>query len=170
MDVRSALKGQYHAAMGMLRQAIDHCPDELWNGGPYAVRFWRVAYHTLYATHLYLQQREQDFCPWVHHREGYDDLPWPPGSGPKIDDSYSREQILDYWTFCDAMIDAAVDRLDLDAPESGFSWHQTMPKFEHQIHNIRHIQHHAALLSGRLRQANGTDIRWVRRNDEVYQP
>jgi hypothetical protein len=38
-----------------------------------------------------------------------------------------------------------------------------MPKLEHQVHSIRHIQHHAAILSGRLRASDGTDVAWVRR-------
>ena len=52
---------------------------------------------------------------------------------------------------------AAVDRLDLDAWECGFPWYR-LPKLDHQINNIRHIQHHAALLAGRLRLAAGTGI------------
>ena len=66
------------------------------------------------------------------------------------------------------MVDEAEAKLDLDATQCGFSWHQ-MPKLDHQLQNIRHIQHHTALLSGRLRQARGTDIRWVRRNHEIYE-
>lgn len=164
MNMRTALKGQYHAALAMLKQAVETCPDELWDGGPYPVPFWRVAYHTLYFTHLYLQQTEQDFQPWEHHRDEYHDLPWPPGSGPTIDDPYSKAQLLEYWRLCDAMIDEQVDRLDLDAAESGFPWHKTTPKLEHQLHNIRHIQHHTAILSGRLRIASGEDgaVDWVR--------
>jgi len=80
MNVRAALKGQYHAALAMLKQAIEQCPDELWDGGQ-AVPFWQVAYHTLYYTHLYLQQREEDFRPWEHHGKEHHDLPWPPENG-----------------------------------------------------------------------------------------
>jgi len=183
MNVQAALTGQYHAALNMLKQAIEQCPAELWDGGrphpvplpegegvAYPVPFWRVAYHTLFFTHLYLQQNEEAFCPWEHHRDGHQDLPWPPGIGPKIDDPYMKTEILDYWRLVDGMVDAGVNRLDLDARASGFSWHKTIPKFEHQIHNIRHIQHHAAVLSGRLRLANGTDVRWVRTNAEMYRP
>jgi hypothetical protein len=153
----------------MLKQTIEERPADLWDGGPYPVPFWRVVYHTLYATHLYLQPTEQAFRPWRHHRDEYNDLPWPPGAGKKIDDPYTKAQMLDYWRLCDAMVDDAVNGLDLDAPGSGFSWHKTMPKLEHQIHNIRHIQHHAAILSARLRLADGTDIRWVRTDGEIYQ-
>lgn len=162
MDIRAAIKGQYHGGLAMLKQAIEDCPDDLWAGGPYPVPYWQVAYHTLYFTHLYLQQTIEQFQPWVHHRDEYHDLPWPPGSGPKLDHPYTRAELLDYWHICDGMVDACVDRLDLDAASSGFPWHKTMPKLDHQLHNIRHIQHHAALLSGRLRAANGTEVRWVR--------
>ncbi len=164
MNIQAALQGQYHAALAMLKQAIEKCPDDLWAGDAYPVPFWRVAYHTLYFTHLYVQQAEQDFRPWEHHREEYHDLPWPPDSGPRIDDLHTKAQLLDYWRLCDAMIDDAVDRLDLEVPESGFPWHKMMPKLEHQLHNIRHIQHHATMLSGRLRLALGTDaeVGWVR--------
>jgi hypothetical protein len=170
MDIRSALKGQYHAALAMLRQAMELCPDGLWEGGAYVVPFWRVVYHTLHATHLYLQPNLEAFRPWEQHRAEYNDLPWPPGSGPAINDPYTKAQLLEYWRLCDAMVDPAVDRLDLDAPESGFPWHRTMSKLEHQLHNIRHVQHHAALLSGRLRLADGTDVRWARRYGEMYNP
>jgi hypothetical protein len=36
-----------------------------------------------------------------------------------------------------------------------------MGTLEHQLVNIRHIQHHAAILSVRLRKAAGIRIGWV---------
>jgi hypothetical protein len=165
MNVRAALKSQYHAALAMLAEAIEQCPDDLWTGGNYPVAFWRVAYHALFYTHLYLQPSEKEFRPWEHHRDEYQflgSLPWPPYRQPKIEDPYTKAQIVDYWRLCDEMVNAAVDRLDLDAQECGFPWY-TLPKLDHQINSIRHIQHHAALLAGRLRLAIGTDIHWVGR-------
>ncbi len=179
MNIRAALKSQYHAAMNMLKQAVELCPDSMWadvgplsacKGNEHPVPFWRIVYHTLHGTDLYLQQREEDFHPWEHHRPGYEDLPWPPGSGPKILEPYTKEQLLDYWRICDEKIDAGVEKLDLDTSESGFSWHKTMSKLEHQLQNIRHIQHHTASLAARLRLAVGADVRWVRKNNEMYMP
>lgn len=43
MDVHAALKGQYHAALAMLKRAIEQCPEDLWARGDEAVAFWRVA-------------------------------------------------------------------------------------------------------------------------------
>ncbi len=65
-----------------------------------------------------------------------------------------------YWSFCDRIVDDAVDALDLDSAESGFSWYR-MSKLEHQLVNLRHIQHHGAQLADRLRSAADIGIRWV---------
>ena len=71
MNVQAALKGQYHASLAMLKRAVEECSDDLWTGGDYPIAFWRVAYHTLFFTHLYLQPDEKSFRPWEHHREEY---------------------------------------------------------------------------------------------------
>jgi len=163
MNVRAALKGQYRAAMAMLKQTIGQCPDSLWTDDRESVAFWRVAYHALFFTHLYLGRDEKAFRPWEHHRPDYQFLgpvPWPPHNEPKIGEPYTRAQVLDYWQFCDAMIDEAVDAMDLDATDCGFPWY-SIPKLDHQINNIRHTQHHAAILAARLRLAAGTDIGWA---------
>jgi hypothetical protein len=49
MDIRSALKSQYHAALETLREAIEKCPDSMWDEpADRSPAFWRVAYHTLF--------------------------------------------------------------------------------------------------------------------------
>ena len=58
------------------------------------------------------------------------------------------------------MVDRSVDALNLESPESGFSWYP-ISKLEHQIVNIRHIQHHTAQLADRLRAAHDVGIRWA---------
>ena len=73
---------------------------------------------------------------------------------------YTQAQVLEYWEFCDGMVDGAVDALDLDRPESGFSWFR-MSKLEHQFVNIRHIQHHGGQLIARVRSAADVGIPWV---------
>ncbi len=162
MNIRSALKGQYHAGLAALRQAVERCPDGLWIDGSEQVAFWRVAYHTLFYTHFYLSPREADFRPWALHREEHQyltSLPEPPHRPPAVGEPYTKAQILEYWRECDAMVDSTVDQLDLDSPDCGFWWYK-MPKLDHQIMNIRHLQHHAAILGHRLRQAGGDGVDW----------
>jgi hypothetical protein len=162
MEIRSALKSQYHASLETLRAAIEVCPDAMWNdpADGYAT-FWRVAYHTLFYTHFYLQQKQEDFIPWDRHRPDVQDLPWEEDRRvPTACEPYSREELLKYCRICDGMIDPRVDALDLSSAQCGFPWYK-MPTLEHQIVNIRHIQHHASALSMRLRRSAGIEIDWV---------
>ena len=54
MAVRDALKSQYHAALSMLRQTIERCPEDLWLDETPENAFWHVAYHALFYGHLFL--------------------------------------------------------------------------------------------------------------------
>lgn len=149
--VRSVLKSQYHAALAMLRESIERCPAEVWLSAGHKNAFWQIAYHALFYTHLYLQRDEAEFRRWAQQHGGEDGI----GGDP-----YTQAQVLEYWSFCDAIVDPAVDTLDLDSPESGFDWYR-MSKLEHQLVNIRHIQHHGAQLADRLRAAADIGISWV---------
>lgn len=156
---KRALKGQYHAALAMLRLPIEACPDELWNAGVPPRQFWRVAYHALYYSHLYLEQSTETHVPWPKERDNIahfdDDEPLNPAPTSKAD-------LLEYWQEIDDSVDAKVDALDLEAQESGFSWYKNFPKLDHQLVNLRHIQEHAGQLRDRMMEA-GIDMDWVSR-------
>ena len=167
-SLRVALKSQYHAALAMLREVIEHCPDDLWFSAEHRNSYWQLAYHALFFAHVYLQPAQADFRPWKGHQsdvqhadgiapEGEDSS----GSLPLIPRPYTKDEVLEYWSICDAMVDDALDSLDLASPNSGFSRHP-MPKLEHQIMNIRHIQHHTAQMADRLRSAADEGTRWIR--------
>jgi DinB superfamily len=150
-DLRPILKSQYHAGLAMLRETIDRCPDEEWLSRDRKNAFWQVAYHVLFYTHLYLQPNEAAFVQWTHQHGGDDGTTGEP---------YSKPQVLEYWAFVDQAIDSTVDALDLENSESGFWWYK-MSKLEHQLVNIRHLQHHSAQLCDRLRSAANIGIKWV---------
>jgi hypothetical protein len=153
--LKPALKGQYHAAMDMLKGAIEACPDEQWLGGVPPRIFWRLAYHTLFFTELYLQVKEDDFVPWEHHRDEVES----DAEREKLDATpYSREEILAYWEIVDSIIDPQIDKIDLTAQDCGIPWYK-IPKLDHVIMNLRHIQEHAGQLRDRLLEV-GIDQRW----------
>ena len=165
MDVRAAIKGQYHAVLATLRQAIEQCPPQLWTAGEHPRAFWRIAYHAVFYTHLYMVQREKEFVAWEHHRDEahfVDRLPWPPHDWPPEVEPYTPRQVLEYLAQVDAMVDATVDALDLETDDSGFWWY-TMPKLDHELMNIRHTEHHAAQLGERLTLAGLDGLDWIGR-------
>jgi len=166
VTLRAILKSQYHAALAMLRETLERCSDDVWFSNAHVNSFWQIAYHTLFFAHLYMQPNEAAFRPWERHQadvqnpDGIASPPDPNSSLPLIPEPYTRAEVLAYWDICDQMVDAAVDALDLSSPDSGFSWYK-VSKLEHQIVNIRHIEHHMAQLADRLRSAAGIGIRWV---------
>jgi hypothetical protein len=163
MDIKPILKNQYHASLAMLEQAIEKCPADLWLAQDHPNPFWHVAYHALFFTHLYLQTDEPSFRPWEKHRDEYQflgPLPWPPHRRPNVQEPYTNAEILQYLRTCRSMVEEAIEKLDLDAAESGFLWYK-MSKLEHQIVSIRHLQHHAAQLADRLRLHAGVGVDWV---------
>jgi hypothetical protein len=164
--IKAALKSQYRASLAMLRESIEECPDEIWDREEEKNSFWQIAYHTLFFAHLYIQTDEEAFHPWEHHQgevQYPDSIPGPPDPDsdlPLIAKPYTKEQMLAYAAYCEKMVDEAVDAMNVLSPESGFSWYK-VSKLEHQIVNIRHIQHGAAQLADRLRAAKDVGIDWV---------
>lgn len=164
--VRTMLRSQYHSALGMLREAVELCPEELWYDDGPTNAFWQVAYHALFFAHFYLQPNAAAFRPWsrhqshVQHEDGIAGPPNPESDLPLIPNPYSRAEVMEYWAECSAMVDEGVTALDLWSEDSGFWWYR-VPKLEHQMVNIRHIQHHAAQLADRLRSAGDHGVKWI---------
>ena len=161
IDHPAILRAQYHATLDMLKQAIEKCPPELWNDSRDRNKFWQLAYHVLFYTHLYLHTSGEEFTPWEHHHPDYEQLgakPWPPYELPKIGEPYTPEEILTFLEVCWAFVTQQVSALDLEAT-SGFSW---LPynKLELQIYNIRHLQLHTGELMERLGSRVKLDVEW----------
>ena len=113
VNTRDIVKSQYHASLEMLRQAVVKCPDFLWDDPEYKNPFWRVAYHALFFTHLYLQDSLDDFAPWVKHKEDCKalDRQLPQDEGP-----YTKVEVLEYCEMCGEQAEERVASLDPDAP------------------------------------------------------
>lgn len=162
MTAVQILVSQYEAALAMLNEAISACPDSIWNDRGDQVKFWHIAYHALFYTHLYLQESEQAFVPWSKHREGYNFIGQPPQGSPStfsIADPYDKNTIVEYLNFCRQKVAERVPQLDPDG-NSGFYW-LPMSKLELAIYTIRHIQQHTGELMERLGTRAGIEIDWV---------
>jgi hypothetical protein len=166
MELRQALKEQYQAGLAMLAQCVERCPEDMWIAGGHPRTFWRVAFHAAFFTHLYLGQDEAAFAPWPGRREGIHHglwhRPWEaePYELPEGAQIYPKGEILDYLRFIDGLVAPTVGGLDLDSPQTGFSWYPDMTKLSHQLLNLRHLQGHVGQLSERL-MARGIDTDWV---------
>ena len=152
MDTTAILISQYYAALAMLKETIVACPDELWHHEDDENKFWQVAYHALFYTHLYLQPSEEAFEPWPGHRETYR-LGVQDGAEPA-----TKATVLAYLDFCRREAAKKVPTIVLDAP-SGFDW-LPFSKFELQLYSIRHVQQHVGELMERL-GPRASELDWI---------
>jgi len=162
MSYREQIQSQFGAVLGMLEGAVTACPAPLWDDPTDKTKFWHIAYHALFYTHLYLQKGEEEFQPWVKHREGYEHMgppPWAPEMQPRIGEPYQKADILAYIDYCRQEIIRCLTDIDL-AAESGFSW-LPFSKFELQFYSIRHLQQHTGELMERLGSRAGIDVDWI---------
>jgi hypothetical protein len=163
LNILDNVARQYRASLAMLGQVVHLCPECLWIDADYPNRFWHIAYHALFYTHLYLQPSEADFRPWAKHRQDSQYLgprPWAPQETPQIQSPYTKVDVIEYHKICCAEVEGRVPALDLAAP-SGFHW-LPFNKMELQFYNIRHIQHHTGQLADRLRTEVNVSVAWVR--------
>ncbi|MBL8094269.1 MAG: DinB family protein [Anaerolineales bacterium] len=155
MDYNKSIEAQYNAALAMLQTSIERCPDDLWNIKGRGNTFWRIAYHALLYTDLYLEERPEDYKSWDGHRPAYT---FEGADDPALADAVcSKPELLAYVNFCRRKVAERVPQLDLAAP-SGFHW-LPFTKFELQLYTIRHIQQHTGELTERLGPEAGVD--WV---------
>jgi len=159
MSITDVINSQFHAALDMLEQTIQGCPDAVWYDTARKNRTWHIAYHALFYTHLYLQPTQDDFVPWAKHR---DEVNRMPTSG----DPYSKDELLEYLALCRAEVDRCTAILDLDAA-SGFEW-LPFGKLELQFYSLRHLMMHLGEVADRL-GAQGIDVEWrgMKRTDKV---
>lgn len=156
-DFKGIIWLQFGAAIDMLENAIDACPDDVWSdpskrpewAGNDVVGFWYLVYHTLFFLDLHLTGRpEEEFSPPAPFtREELD----PAGVLPER--PYTKEELRGYLEhdrrkFREVI--AALDEKDMFERRA-----QTRPDTsvaELLLYNMRHVQHHTAQLNLILRQ------------------
>ena len=162
--IKTALLGQFEAALFTLRDCVTKCPRDLWFAPVGHDPYWYVVYHTLSAADFYLEADEAAFRPQPFHREDEELLgprPWPSASPPGREVAYTPETMVGYVDHCRGKAAAAIGSetaATLTGP-SGFA-RRKFSRLELYVYNTRHLQHHAAHLSLRLLQTAGAGVDW----------
>jgi hypothetical protein len=161
-NIRQTTLRQYRAGLAMLGEAMERCPEELWYSNEDKNRFWHIAYHSLFYTHLYVQPSEGDFRAWSKHVPDANYLgprPWAPNEPFQIPEPYSKPDLHEYLELCRDEVEKQAPLVRLE-DGSGFSW-LPFNKLELQFYNIRHLQHHTGQLIERIRKTANTGVGWV---------
>jgi hypothetical protein len=158
--MKNEIISQYKASIKMLMDTIIQCPEATWYNNDSASPYWRLVYHAIYFTALYLSQNPDRYLPWHGHQDGYENL----GSLTRdkkpiiVERIYTKEEMLEYTESLLTQCKNSVMETEPDE-QSGFYW-LPMSRMEVHLYNIRHIQHHTGQLIERLHQAGIKGIKW----------
>ncbi len=154
---------QFEAAFCTMNACIDRCPDAAWNAKVCNLSFCQAVFHTLFYADCYLGPNTESLRKQQFHRENEAFF----GDYEELEDRvqvamYEKEPIKVYLEHCrkKAAEVIAAETADTLAARSGFDWH-AFSRAELYVYTIRHIQHHAAQLSLRLRIDHGENIPWI---------
>lgn len=161
--LKTLLANQFEAAFCMLNACIDRCPETVWNGRVANLAFNQAALHVLIFADLYLGESEIGFRDQPFHREHekfFRDYEEFEDRAPVR--MYDKPSIKTYLEFCrqKAADVIAAETAESLAAKAGFP-RRDFSRAELHVYNIRHLQHHAAQLSLRLRLDANVDIPWV---------
>lgn len=148
---KQIVRSQYEAALSMLKQRIEVCPEAHWEEKIGRGTFRQHVYHALFWADYYLTPHEDQFVPSPFNQRGGDEL--QPGSCLGLE----KPDALDYLLYChDKMlrIIAAETQESLEGSSEFPSIFIRRPisRAELHLYNIRHLQHHTAQVSLHLRR------------------
>jgi hypothetical protein len=159
---KELLAHQFEAAFCTLSACIDRCPETAWNAPVGNLAFCQVAFHTLFFADFYLGPNEESLRGQQFHRDNeaffrdYEEL-----QDRKQQLRCDRPSIKAYLEHCQKKASEAIaaETAETLSGPSGFQ-RRDISRAELHVYNIRHIQHHAAHLSLRLRIDFNEDIPW----------
>lgn len=166
---------QFAAALQMLRQAVEACPEELWDDRTEGSPFWHLAYHALFYADFYLSRDDKTFQPRAFHEDKTHFLPGDyrefGGIVGTPERAYTRDQLLEYADHCLGKCHDTFGSLtDERALERcGFWWYE-LNVGEFTLNNLRHLQHHAGQLVLLLRRRADIGIEWLGTRDNKPAP
>jgi len=159
---KALITNQYEAVFCLWNTCIDRCPDSRWDEPIVNLAFCQVAFHTLFFTDVYLGRDFEAVRDQAFHRDNagsfrdYEEL-----EDRKQELLYDRPFLQSYLTHYRTRaseVIAAETAETLGAP-SGFP-RKDFSRAELHVCNIRHMHHHAAHVSLRLKLDANVDIPW----------
>ena len=153
---------QFEAALCTLNACITRCPDAAWNAPVANLKFCQAAFHTLFFADFYLGPDEPSFKSQRFHQDH-------PDFFRDYEEFAHREQVFlydkptttAYLNYCRTKLLETVPSETAEALSAPAAQRPKLTRAELHVYNLRHVQHHAAQLSLRLRLDHGIDIPWI---------
>ncbi len=155
-SLKQLLWHQFGAAIAMLENAINACPDNLWN---IESQFWYRSYHTLFYLDYYSSTDPKNFTPPAPFTLSEFD-----SSGKLPDRVYGKAELISYLQFGKQKCYELINGLTTEIAEQRFvNVARDYSMLEIIVYNMRHVQHHVAQLNLLLNQGGVQSPGWVSR-------
>jgi hypothetical protein len=163
--LKQLLMHQYEASLSTLNLCVARCPDQTWNGPVANLKFCQAAFHVVFFADVYLQPtddvdalKRQSFH--LAHQEFFRDYEEMEDRAQML--LYEKPFVANYLQHVRIKAQGTITGESAEALAGPSGFHRRKcSRAELHVYNIRHIQHHAAQLSLRLRLDAGVDIPWV---------
>lgn len=155
---KRTIEEQLGAAIDMLENAIEACPEKLWSDRSEKVEYWYIAYHTLFFLDLYISGTLEGFSPPAPFTLSELD---PAGIIPE--QPYTKEELQNYLNYNRRKAKLTIEGLTEERAREkcSFEWLKEVNRLDLIFTSIRHVQHHTAQLNLILRQQINSAPRWV---------
>jgi hypothetical protein len=164
LDVyKTTITNQFEAVFCTMNACIERCPADAWDGPVVNLQFCQVVFHALFFSDYYLGESDEAFRRQPFHLahpdifRDYEELEDRPQQ-----QTYDKATTQRYLTHCrsKALAVIAAETTQSLSAECGFE-RRDFSRAEMHVCNIRHIHHHAAQLSLRLRIDHSEEVPWV---------
>ncbi len=149
--IKTEIWSQYGAALDMLENALDKCPDTLWDDEN---KFWYNAYHCIFFTDYDLSTDPGNF----HPPEPYTMSEMDP-SGVMPERTYTKDELISYVHFCREKCRNLIKQDIFNMRWNNGRRNYSMT--EHLMHSMRHVQHHTGQLNMMLGKIDHSLPKWV---------
>lgn len=157
-ELKQTLSSQFLAAIKMLENAIDLCPQNVWNQEKDFYDFWYITYHTLFFLDFYLTDSPDDYKQFGEI--GLTELD-PEGILPHR--VFTKDELKSFLEHCRVKCKNTINNLDTEKAASNYKFGSLeMTYLELLFYNMRHVQHHTGQLNLILRQQINSAPKWVR--------
>ena len=156
--ISDAINGQYGAAIAMLEQNIEKCPNEVWDDRTSGPSFWHVAYHVMWFLDWYLSDSKiaRESFNSKFDNEHSEQL----NKTPKI--TLTRVQLLEYLSEIKEKAKKRFENITEDhlREPSIFEGHGSSV-LSSLLYNLRHLMLHIGALNLRLHSKGVKLENWV---------
>ena len=162
--LKTILWGQFGAAIDMLGNAMQECPDSLWrerlwdhpNEPAGYSEFWYLAYHALFWLDFYLTGLVEGFAPPMPFTlSEFEATGFP-------ERVYTKDELQAYLDHGRKKCQTTIESLTDEKAAQVYKYRWVELTFEELLlYNMRHVQEHAAQLNLILGQKNISVTGWV---------